>query len=279
MPVIYRPLPSKPAKQTAKQAPHQKRSFPRFPRSPRTTKIVLVFLAVVVLVNILVARFSAQMQATLTLPTLTPSPASRPMVTPTNSITLSTQNIVAQDTFARPDQSSWGSSTDGQMWSGDAASAQSFTVTNHQGQVSGGNAIFDAILGPRMTNAEIVFTGSLSQYDPSTLGALLRWTDAKNLYKAELDGKNLVLLKKVAGVVTVLKTVPLLVQGGVLYTLRFRATDSQLFVSAWPTAQQQPAAWQIVLTDTSLTSGYGGLRFFVQDGLTATITSFTESKL
>ena len=194
-------------------------------------------------------------------------------------LTLPVNDILAQDTFQRANQGFWGTSSDGQAWGADAKNSQSFEIINHMGRVTNGNGVYDAILGHIAVNSEVVFSGSLTQYTSSSLGALLRWTDANNLYKMFVGGGQLILLKKVAGVVTVLKTVPFPVKDGVSYTFRYRAAGQLLFARAWPSAQVEPQTWMLMATDNDLPSGYDGIRLVVQAGTTASIASFTETGL
>src|SRR5258708_7963088 len=76
--------------------------------------------------------------------------------------------VIAQDTFVRPNQSQWGTASDGQAWSGDANSANAFSIANNTGQVSNtGATSYNAILGPSSFDTEVLFTGSLSAYSSS----------------------------------------------------------------------------------------------------------------
>jgi hypothetical protein len=268
--------------------------------SPRTTRIGLILLGFFLLTDVLALRFSGAIQATLNSPTIrirvavpthqvipTPVPTSAPLATViaksqptlTSASTLPAKAMLAQDTFQRLDQAFWGTSSAGQPWGADASKVQCFSIVNHTGQVTGDNGVYDAILGPVSVNSEVVFSGSLSAYTSSSLGALLRWTDANNLYKAFLAGGQLILLKKVAGVVTVLKSVPFPTQDGVSYTMRFRAVGHLLLAKAWPTAQVETQTWLLMVTDGDLQSGHDGIRLVVQTGTTATITSFRETAL
>ena len=270
--------------------------------SPRTARVGLIIVGFVLAIDILAARFSAEIQSALTLPVaqikfaapphvvptaqarvtvptpqLSPVPATSP--SPAKNLALPPKNMLAQDTFQRPNQVSWGVASDGQAWGADARTSQSFAIVNHAGQVTNGNGVYDAVLGPRATNAEVVMNGSLTHYAASSLGPVLHWTDANNLYKVFLGGGQLILLKKVAGVVTVLKTVPFSAQDGTAYTFRFRAIGPQLEASVWPAGKPEPSNWMISVTDNDLQSGYGGMRIVEQSGTTATITSFTETSL
>ncbi len=254
----------------------------------------MLLLGFILLIDILAVRFSSEIQASLTspvikiklavpthmvIPTRVATATILPVPTITSALTLPANNTLAQDTFQRANQAFWGTSSDGQAWGVDAKNSQSFAIVNHTGQVTNGNGVYDAILGHMAVNSEVVFSGSLTQYTSSSLGALLRWTDANNLYKMFLGGGQLILLKKVAGVVTVLKTVPFPAKDGASYTFRFRAVGQLLFARAWPTAQVEPQTWMLMVTDKDLQSGYDGIRLVVQAGTTASIASFTETGL
>src|SRR5216683_1631169 len=262
--------------------------------SLRTARIGLLLLGFILLIDILAVRFSAEIQASLTLPVIkiklaAPTHIAIPtreatatkltVPTSTSALTLPANAILAQDTFQRANQVSWGISSDRLAWGADAKSSQSFAIVNHTGQVTNGNGVYDAIIGPVAVNSEVVFSGSLTNYTLSSLGAVLRWKDANNLYKVFLGGGQLILLKKVAGVVTILKTVTFPAQDGTAYTFRFRATGSQLSARVWPANQPEPSNWMILVTDNDLQSGYCGLRVVMQSGATANITSFMETSL
>jgi hypothetical protein len=262
--------------------------------SPRAARIGLLLLGFILLIDILAVRFSSEIQASLTspvikiklavptqmaIPTRVAAATKLPVPTLTSALTLPVNHILAQDTFQRANQAFWGTTSDGQAWGADAKNSQSFAIVNHKGLVTNGNGVYDAILGHMAVNSEVVFSGSLTQYTSSSLGALLRWTDANNLYKMFVGGGQLILLKKVAGVVTVLKTVPFPVKDGASYTFRFRAAGQLLFARAWPSAQVEPQTWMLMATDNDLPSGYDGIRLVVQAGTTASIASFTETGL
>jgi hypothetical protein len=273
---------------------HHQRYFINRRISTRTARIGLLLLGFILLTDILAVRFSSEIQASLTspvikiklavpthmvIPTQVATATTLPVPTLTSALTLPVNNTLAQDTFQRPNQAFWGTSSDGLAWGADAKNSQSFAIVNHMGQVTNGNGVYDAILGHMAVNSEVEFSGSLTQYTSSSLGALLRWTDANNLYKIFLGGGQLILLKKVAGVVTVLQTVPFPAKDGTSYTFRFRAVGQLLFARAWPTAQVEPQTWMLMVTDKDLQSGYDGIRMVVQAGTTASIASFTETGL
>jgi hypothetical protein len=145
---------------------------------------------------------------------------------------------------------------------------------NNSGQVSNTTTSYSAVLGPKVANAEVLFSGSMSNYTSNNLGAVLRWTDNNNWYKAYITGTQLVVQKKVAGSTTILGSTSFTATAGTSYTLRFRVVGSTLYAKVWQTGTSEPTGWQITVTDTSFASGYCGLRMLAQSGATASYTSF-----
>jgi hypothetical protein len=136
-----------------------------------------------------------------------------------------------------------------------------------------------AVLGPAASNAEVVFSGSVSSFNANAtnIGAVLRWTDGNNWYKAYIDGANLVIQKKVNGTITVLHQTPFAAQAGTSYTLRFNVVGSTLSAKVWQMGSPEPGAWMLATVDSTFQSGRCGLRMLVQHGATAQFTSFTAT--
>lgn len=204
-------------------------------------------------------------------PTNTPSPTST--VSPTPSPSPGT--TIAQDTFQRANQSGWGKASDGLTWGGDAGNTSVFSIKNNTGQVSNSNGnTYSAVLGPQVGNAQALFSGSLSSFNNNNMGAVLRWTDDNNWYKAYIDGSSLVLQKKVNGSTSTIKMVSFAASAGTSYTLRFSVSGTTLSAKVWKTGTTEPANWMITATDSTFSSGFCGLRVLAQNGTAATITSF-----
>jgi len=181
---------------------------------------------------------------------------------------------VGTDTFQRANQSLWGTASDGQAWGGDANSKSVFSISGNAGLVANtGSTSYSAVLGPAGSDEEVYATGSLSSFASSNFGDVLRWANGNNWYKAYIDGKNLVLQKKVAGTTTTLASVPFAASAGTAYSIHFRVVGSTLTANVWPASGSEPAGWMITASDSSLTTGYCGMRFLTQTG-TATITAF-----
>jgi hypothetical protein len=181
---------------------------------------------------------------------------------------------LAQDTFHRPNQAHWGTASDGQTWGADANAVSVFSIVNNSGQVSNSTTSYSAVLGPVATNAEVLFTGSLSNYTSNNLGAVLRWTDSNNWYKAYINGTTLVVQKKVNGTTTIIGSASFTATAGTSYTLRFRVVGTSLYARVWQTGTTEPTSWQITVTDTTFSSGYCGLRMLAQNGAIASYTAF-----
>lgn len=274
--------------------------------SPRAIRIGLIALGLILLLDLITARFSAQVQSALTLPRAefntgaVQLPAMKPVATTRASATSKTATassststpvattttaqlpatMLAQDTFQRPDQQFWGVASDGENWAGDAAKTPAFAIVNHTGRVTGtGSAIYDSVLGKQVADSEVLFSGSVSHFAAANMGALLRWTDSNNLYKVFIDGTNLTAIKKVNGAISTLQSVPFAAKDGVSYSLRARVVGSTIMARVWQTGQAEPPNWMLIVTDTSLASGFDGLRLIPQTGITITITSFAELKV
>ncbi len=216
---------------------------------------------------------------TITNSTFTPTPSTSPTTTPTGTLGAP----LASDTFQRPNQTYWGTASDGHTWGANANSYKVFSISNDTGQVyytGTTNNNYYATLGPTATDAQVQFTGQISSFSSSMyMGAVLRWSDSGNWYEAYIDGTNLYIKKKVSGSMSTLKSTPFGASPNTQYTLLFSVTGSTLNASVWPANGSPPANWMLTYTDTSLTAGYCGLHVGVQSGTTIKFTSFQATSL
>jgi streptogramin lyase len=229
-------------------------------------------------------KLAVAVQNSVPTPTPSPSISPSPGVTPSPSPTLSPSPTVtpspspgttlAQDTFQRANQQHWGQASDGQTWGADANTSSVFSISNNTGQLSNGGSVYNAVLGPVATNAEVVLSGSMSSFNNANMGAVLRWTDKNNWYKAYVNGSSLVMQKKVNGAYTTLKTVPFAATAGTSYSIDFSVIGTTLSANAWLKGTPEPSGWMATVKDSSLVSGNCGLRIQLQSGISATITSF-----
>ena len=250
-----------------------------------------------ILGGLVAAFFTPAIAATLTLPA-TPGagPATNQMTgqpspvatrVPTAPVAQPTQpangtTVLAQDTFRRPDQSLWGTSSDGRTWGGDANINPAFSIAGHAGQISGGQGALQATLNITNADAEILVSGSANRFDANgdiNLGSVLRWQDPNNWYKVLIDGSKLQVLKDVNGKISVLGTKPFKAVAGTNYSVRFRVLGSDLFAKAWPSSQAEPGNWMLMLIDTQVTTGMCGVRALLVPGAVVRVTSFLETSV
>src|SRR6266567_5564097 len=252
--------------------------------------IVFTMLGICLFGGLIAGIFSRSIEAALTLSkvkgmqTITPtSTPVMPTATPMPSPVSNNANILARDTFQRHDQAFWGTASDGRVWVGDANTISAFSIVRNAGQIDHLQGIYNAILGPVTTNAEVVFSTSVNHFNPNSvnIGAVLRWTDSNNWYKAFINGTELVILKRIQGSSTRLDAIPFSAQDAASYTLRFRAIGATLFAKAWRSSDPEPSSWMLTVTDTGtlLLSGSGGLRVAVQADTVVRVTSFLETSV
>lgn len=263
-------------------------SMPRLRRSllrryrlfaPRLLRGGLLLLVLLLLCDGFVALHLPQIQAALTLNT----PQSQlhgslaHAVVPLNE----PQTVLASDTFQRTDQPYWGTSSSGQSWLADAQTDRNFAVSHAVGVVNTAPdcAYCEAIVGPVVSNVEVSFSAALTSYNSSALCAVLRWSDANNLYKMVLDGQTLTVWRVMDGMAIPLQSIAFPARAGALYTLRFRTVGTLLSAMAWPTDQPPPTDWQISVLDRALSTGQAGIGVLVQNAAQAQITAFREVAL
>ena len=213
------------------------------------------------------------MQALPTMSTLVPTP----IVQGTGKATPVT--ILASDTFQRPDQALWGTATDGHAWQGDANTATVFSLAGGMGKVVGAQGTFNAILGQIVSNTDVVVSATATRFDAGkvNIGAVVRWNDTKNWYKALIDGTHFSLIKHIHGVGTTLVSTAFPAQENVSYTIRVRALGATFLAKVWPSATPEPPRWTISTSDTSLASGQGGIRIVAQNDAVIRVSAFLET--
>jgi len=113
----------------------------------------------------------------------------------------------------------------------------------------------------------------LSSFTFSNVGEVLRWTDGNNWYKAYIDGANLYIQKKVNGTTANLASVAFTATAGTAYSLHFRVVGTTLTANVWASSGAEPSGWMVTASDSTLSSGYCGLRLLTQTG-TVTVASF-----
>ncbi len=211
--------------------------------------------------------------------TPTPTGTVKPTATVKPTPTPVPGTILGQDTFQRANQSLWGKASDGHTWAGDANTVSAFSLSGNQGKVSNGSASYSAVLGSVGFNTDVVFTGSISSFSGNNFGAVLRWTDGNNWYKAYIDGASLVIQKKVSGATTILGQRAFTAKTATAYAIHFRASGPNIGVNVWPAGTAEPSGWMVLVKDTTFASGYAGMRMQVQGSSILSISAFKATAL
>jgi streptogramin lyase len=168
----------------------------------------------------------------------------------------------------------WGTSSGGQVWGADANANAAFSIAGNAGQIANVSGPMNAILGPSGADESVAFTGSLTSYSNTNMGAVVRWQDGNNWYKGYLTDTALILQKRVGGAYTQLASAPHLSFPGVDYGVRLQVIGNTISARVWNAGSPEPSSWALVVVDNSINSGYGGLRIQMTGGMTARITSF-----
>jgi hypothetical protein len=217
--------------------------------------------------------------------TSTPGPKATPLPSPSPTAFPSrpTNQPLVLDDFNRKNQSLWGTSTNGMPWQADAETLPCvFAVRGGSGIVTNGTGIFNAIIGPSLSDATVVMSGSMNSFQTSStrvssIGAVLRWDDTLHWYKAFIDGNIFGIEKSVNGHVVLLTSVPFVAMPETQYSIRFAARGTTLLARIW-TGPTEPMGWTLTMQDSSFTNGAAGIRISLQPGETATTTLFLEMR-
>ncbi len=270
--------------------------------------IAFILLGILIIGGLFTGVFAGEIQRSLSLPmmgtgNMQPAARANPKATPTARATAANtgnqqqnqqnqqnknQNqqtgqqqgqglVLAQDTFHRQNQTLWGMASDGNTWNGDANMQQAFAINANTGQIAHAQGTLDAILGPTMTNVEVLAGSITNQFENDgdiNFGVVLRWNDPNNWYKALIDGNHLALLKRVNGQTSTIKSVDWQAKPGINQMIRFKALGSMLFVKAWSSTDAEPANWMIVTSDMGLNNGHVGIRVLVKQTTTINVMSF-----
>ena len=187
--------------------------------------------------------------------------------------------IIAKDTFARPNQAFWGTSSDGHPWGADASNNAIFSIKNNVGIIANTSNSVTGLLGSQLSNSQVVFTGRISAFHWSNFGGVLRYKDANDWYKVYLDGNSIVIQKRLNGTYATLKDTSFKADANTNYSVRFQAVGTTLSAKAWRANSSEPADWNVTVSDSSLASGYDGLRALPQAGNVVGYYYFREYQL
>jgi hypothetical protein len=255
--------------------------------------IFMFMLSILVLLGLGVGMFTGAIEKALNTPQgkqnmtntsgMTNTNGMNKTITPNPSPTAKSQNkpdqqanILASDTFQRKDQALWGTASDGNQWDGDANSKPSFSINGSTGKITANEqGTFDAVIGTASKDVDVTISGIVDHFgNKVNLGAVLRWTDTNNWYKAFIDGDHLGIFKTVKGQTTTIARIDVKSSEGIAQTLRFRALGTTLFAKVWQSDTNEPPNWMVVADDQTFTTGQFGIRVLAQSTTVITIMSF-----
>jgi hypothetical protein len=207
-------------------------------------------------------------------PTSTPAPTLAP---PTPTPTPTTGSWSMPDDFQRPDQSSWGMASGGDPWQIVEDSNTNFSIVNDTGQVtmSASGQGFGLLGANTPPNMEVIawVTCNAMTVGQSNIGVVLRWTDSNDWYAMLLTGNTLQLVKDVQGTRSVLASRHFTLKLHAAYIFLFFMPGSQLYARIWQASASEPTGWQLTASDSSLSTGYGGVFMQGQAGTNVQVTA------
>jgi RHS repeat-associated protein len=174
-------------------------------------------------------------------------------------------NTSRQDTFVRtPVSGSWGTATDGNLWTKQVGSA-TYSTTGTQGKIASPSSDSFESLGAALANdgGEILVRWQVAA-TTNKAGAVLRMSAAAaTYYGVRFDGAGHVeLFGKWGGTVhTNIGSVRVnYTPGTALQWFRFRVAGSTLYFKVWADGTSEPVNWSGQTTDTNVTgTGFAGL--------------------
>ena len=176
---------------------------------------------------------------------------------------------IAQDTFARANQSGWGTASGGGTWSAGAG----LSIASNKGTISyTGASQFETLGSVSTADGNGIVRFSL-QPGSETAGILLREQSNGNGFLARYDGNgNLVFMYRTTGASgpwTTVVRVPFTITAGQAYWLRFEAQGSNVMFKGWRDGTTEPSSWTWSGTNTIISAaGQIGLYGYASQGAT-----------
>lgn len=169
----------------------------------------------------------------------------------------------------------WGSASDtGGAWTV-SVTASDFSVSNGTGNMLiSSTTSRRAVIGSNAPDVDVMATVTvpvLATGDDIGADLVARWTDSDNTYLGRVLFKTTGAVtaqidKRVASVQSTIGaavTLPFVYQAGSNVRLRFQVNATTLQFKAWLEGTPEPPAWNVFITDTSLTTGLTGMRGIV----------------
>src|SRR6266705_2130091 len=190
--------------------------------------------------------------------------------------------IIAQDTFARADQSGWGTASDGETWAQVAGSAATFAIASNEGTITGVTGATVELLGSKtLTDVNALVRFSVPATADSV--SLIARSDAAgaNGYLARYTSGNITLCTYTSSTVNVIQTTAFTLVVNTFYWLRLKCVGSAITVSIWQDGNPESGATVLTATNTTFTTaGQFGFRMsMAATGDVAKVDSFSIDDL
>jgi hypothetical protein len=178
------------------------------------------------------------------------------------------RQVALSDTFNRISVSGWGTATDGNIWTEQAAFGTSMVDATNFGQVFntgvGGNCNF-TLSAKIFTNTETLFRWQIGDNANEWAAAIVRYIDSNNFYRlgfgTPISTGICTFRKKVAGVFTAIASVAFIPINGTKYWCRARVQNNTFYCNLWQDGTIEPVGWTLgPVTDSDLASGMCGIQ-------------------
>lgn len=178
---------------------------------------------------------------------------------------------IAQDTFVRSDQSGFGTASDGKVWTRDAGVGTSNIVSN-QGRIGPGGNDSQFVLGSGTAGTINILCRVKSGDSGNVAAVLFRYSSTggtnANGYRAGIFGGSLVLDKYTAGARSNIGSTSISYVVGEEWWVRAIANGSSITVRAWKDGTAEPGSPQLIVTDSTHTTGLYGVSVFMSNDFT-----------
>ncbi len=182
-----------------------------------------------------------------------------------------TANLV-HDEFTRTSTDSWGNADTGHAWTNSGGAAADYDVVStygrhiHPATSTGHHSVIPGTTDRADVKVSLT-TAALSTGSSQYVSVIQRYSDSSNLYDARVDfdtsnAITLTVRKRVAGVESVLGTwnTDWTHVAGSYVWVRFWVSGTTLKAKIWQDGKVEPDTWQIVATDSALTTGQIGVK-------------------
>ncbi len=170
------------------------------------------------------------------------------------------QGYQGYDNPIRPNQSGWGTASDGQPWTELTASGVTFAVSSNELTATGSvNAFVQALGSSTLSDCDVAARlASTSASD--VLAVAFRITASNTYYFVRIGGGTLEIRKSVAGVITSLVSQVFTTTANTFYRVRGRVIGTTLQCKAFVDGANDPG-WMLSVTDSAIAGpGQFGLR-------------------